>query len=221
MNEYINGSIVGLSQVIIGHPLDTIKTNLQYGGKKVPILSLFRGIKYPMTSSIISNIVFFGNYDYFYKHTNSTWISGAATGFIGAFVLNPFEARKVRSQSLVKNINKKVNTLFLGLQYTIFRETLSNSIYFSVYHLCKNKYEIHPFLSGGIAGLNSWFWSYPLDIIKTRKQLNPNLKIKDILKLGSLSNGLTITLIRGFLVNGFSFYVYDILKNCSFNILIL
>ena len=64
-------------------------------------------------------------------------------------------------------------------------------------------------MSGGIAGINSWLITYPIDTLKSRKQLNPNKTIYELYKIGNLFNGLTITLIRAFIVNGFSFYIYD------------
>lgn len=217
-NEYFSGSIVGITQVSVGHPFDTIKTNLQYGSYKVPKKELLRGIKYPLMSSILSNVIFFGNYDIFYKYTNSIVLSGALSGLTGSFILNPFEVRKVRAQSLSISKNKyKLKTIYLGLNYTIARETFSNAIYFYAYHKLHDYYGINAFLSGGFAGINSWLWSYPLDVLKTRKQLNPTKSIHELIKINNLSNGLVITLIRGFLVNASSFYMYDLFKNKMMN----
>ena len=61
MSEFFNGIIVGISQTIIGHPLDTIKTNIQCG-KKINIFSpkkLYRRIFYPTVSSAIINGLMF------------------------------------------------------------------------------------------------------------------------------------------------------------------
>jgi solute carrier family 25 carnitine/acylcarnitine transporter 20/29 len=214
--EYIAGGSAGLSQVIVGYPLDTIKTNLQNGFSNTKTLSfkqLMRGIKYPLSASIISNIAFFGNYDIIYKYTNSTWLSGAATGFIGSFILNPFEIRKVRQQFINQPEKLRIfQGIYGGLTYTISRETIGNAFYFSAYHFAHDNLGYHPFIAGGFAGINSWFWSYPLDVIKTRKQLDLSLNLYKIIHMGSLFNGLSIALIRGFIVNGSSFWVYDKFK---------
>ena len=214
INEYLYGGITGLSQVIIGYPLDTIKTNIQSGftqTKKLTIQQLMRGIRFPMMASIASNIAFFGNYDLIYQQTGSTWLAGAATGAIGAFILNPFEIRKVRQQYINQPSALRGHSgIYGGLRYTIARETIGNAFYFSAYHYTHNELGLHPFLAGGIAGLNSWFWSYPADVIKTRKQLDLNLTFKQLIAGGGFYKGLSVALLRGFIVNGCSFWIYDL-----------
>lgn len=129
MNESLIGNIVGLTQVSVGYPFDTIKTNRQNGYTgKVNFKTLLRGIRYPMIGSCLSNTLNFGNFNYFNNYFNNPVYAGAATGFIGSIILNPFE----------KNIKIK-QPLFSALNYMVLRETLSNAIYFSVYDYCKNK----------------------------------------------------------------------------------
>lgn len=219
--EYLYGGITGLSQVIIGYPLDTIKTNIQSGFTQTNTLNfkqLMRGIKYPIMASVASNIAFFGNYDLLYRITESTWLSGAITGVMGAFILNPFEIRKVRQQYINQPsvLQSYKNAIYGGLSYTILRETIGNAFYFSAYHYFHDKLEYHSFLAGGIAGLNSWFWSYPVDVIKTRKQLDLSLNLKQLISAGGFYKGLHVALLRGFIVNGCSFWIYD-LCHCYFD----
>jgi hypothetical protein len=213
IKEYICGGIAGLTQVVVGYPLDTIKTNIQSGftqTRTLTITQLMRGIRYPMMASVASNIAFFGNYELIYKKTGSTWISGAATGFIGSFVLNPFEIRKVRKQYINQPTALRGHSgIYGGLNYTIARETIGNAFYFSVYDFAHNTLGFNAFVAGGIAGLNSWLWSYPLDVIKTRKQVDLTRTFYQIIRMGGLWNGITIALLRGFIVNGVSFWVYD------------
>jgi hypothetical protein len=127
IKEYLCGGVAGLTQVVVGYPLDTIKTNIQSGftnTKSLSISQLMRGIRFPMMASVASNIAFFGNYDLLYQKTGSTWLSGAATGFIGAFVLNPFEIRKVRQQYVNQPTALRGHSgIYGGLRYTIARET--------------------------------------------------------------------------------------------------
>ena len=92
------------------------------------------------------------------------------------------------------------------------RETLSNGIYFGVYHYCKDDLKLSPFLSGGMAGVNSWLWTFPFDSLRVRKQLNPTFKLKELINIAPLYRGLGITLIRAFCVNSCGFYVYEKLK---------
>jgi len=217
IKEYLCGGIAGLTQVIVGYPLDTIKTNIQSGftrTRSLTIRQLMRGIQFPMMASVASNIAFFGNYELIYQKTGSTWIAGALTGVIGSFVLNPFEIRKVRQQYINQPSALRGHSgIYGGLRYTIARETIGNAFYFSAYEFAHHTLGFNAFVSGGIAGLNSWLWSYPADVIKTRKQLDLTLTFKQLLAGGGFYKGLGIALLRGFIVNGCSFWVYDTVKN--------
>lgn len=214
MNDYFIGNMVGLTQVTIGYPFDTIKTNIQNGYKfsNLPNMKLlFRGIKYPIIGSSLYNTIIFGNFNKINENINNTIISGSISGFIGSFILNPFETHKVNSQYLLSQKTKLKP--YIGLNYMLIRETLSNGIYFGVYHYCKDDLKLSPFLSGGLAGVNSWLWTFPFDTLRVRKQLNPTMNLKELIKIAPLYRGLYITLLRAFIVNSSSFYVYDLLKN--------
>ena len=65
MNKENVGILIGSIQTFIGHPLDTLKTNVQ-NNKSFNIYSiknLYRGLYYPIISSISSNFVLF----YFFR----------------------------------------------------------------------------------------------------------------------------------------------------------
>ena len=55
MNEFTLGTFVGVVQTVIGHPLDTIKTNYQNNKilrfNKNSITTLYRGLSYPLFST--------------------------------------------------------------------------------------------------------------------------------------------------------------------------
>ena len=215
--EYLIGTSVGLAQVIVGYPFDTMKVNYQNGYiKKLTVRELMRGIRYPIIGSCLSNTLFFGNYDILYKQTNNIALSGFITGFVGAIFLNPFEYRKVNNQSVLRTSlsnPSNIKSIYGGLEYTITRESIANAIYFSAYYYSRDELKFNAFISGGIAGINSWFWTYPIDTIKTRKQLNLNRTLRDIIKEGRLFRGLHIALFRAFFVNGAGFYIFDKLHN--------
>ena len=88
------------------------------------------------------------------------------------------------------------------------REIPAIFIYFKTYQECKNN-NIPIFLSGSLAGFNSWLFTYPIDTIKTRLQNETCKTIKQAYIKGNLFNGLTICLIRSFIVNGVNFSVYE------------
>jgi len=209
MSDFFNGIIVGISQTIIGHPLDTIKTNIQ-GGKKINILSpykLYGGVIYPMISSgIINGIMFYSNGG-INEYSNNFFISGGLTGLLTSPIINVFDLYKIKTQ-LGKPIHEVFKRPFIGLTATLARESLATSIYFGSFHQFKeNNYNI--FLAGGSSGVLSWLLTYPLDVIKTRIQSGEYLRWKCAIKGGNIWNGLYTCLFRGFLVNGVSFTIYN------------
>jgi solute carrier family 25 carnitine/acylcarnitine transporter 20/29 len=229
MNEYLLGNVFGLTQVIIGYPFDTVKTNLQNSKSIAHLFQspklFYKGVQYPLITTMLGTTFMFGNYSYFIEITGDKFISASATGIIGAFLITPFDYLKIQRQ-IQENINETKNTqnkmnklltnpkqLFRGLTFTILRETFSIPAYFITFDYLYYHNQIHPFLSGGIAGINSWLFTYPLDTLKSRRQLYHTKSLHELIKMGSLYNGLGITLLRGFIVNGASFYFYSIIKN--------
>lgn len=240
--EYIYGNLFGISQVIIGYPFDTLKTNIQNSHSIKPFITnpikLYSGIKYPLYTNCICTGLLFGNYDYFYNLTNHRLLAGAMTGFISACILTPFDYKKIQAQYYscenTKNIFAKTKLIlpsekyidaikryYAGFAYTVSREIISIPVYFTTFHYLNekfnsddyvNKWYAHSFISGGIAGMNSWLSTYPIDTLKSRKQLYPSYNLSQLYKMGKLFNGLSITLLRAFIVNGTSFYMYDKLK---------
>ena len=209
MSEFFNGIIVGISQTIIGHPLDTIKTNIQCG-KKINIFSpkkLYRRIFYPTVSSAIINGLMFQTSGAINNYTNNYFISGGITGIITSPIINIFELYKVRRQ-LGKPIRNIFTKPFIGLTPTLTRESLAMSLYFGSYHTFKERnYNI--FLAGGMAGSLSWLLTYPLDVIKTKFQSGQYLTWKSAIQTGNLWKGILPCLSRSFLVNGVSFQIYN------------
>lgn len=228
MQEYLLGNLFGITQVIIGHPFDTLKTNLQ-NSKDIKIffkkpVELYRGISYPLLMNSIGTSFLFGNYDYFYKETNNRLISGILTGIISAVILTPFDYKKIQLQTqhpqqpITTKHNqihnqiqcKNIKKYYTGFIYTLTREIISIPIYFYTYHYLNDI--TNPFIAGGFAGVSSWLSSYPVDTLKTRKQLYQDKTFTEIIRMGSLYKGLPITLIRAFIVNGTSFYIYNFFK---------
>lgn len=227
MKEYVFGNIFGITQVLIGHPFDTLKTNIQ-NSKDIKIfiknpIQLYRGITYPLLMNSIGTSFLFGNYDYFYKQTNNRLISGMLAGSISAIILTPFDYKKIQLQtqvvqkklhiqsvSLPERLSEIFKIYYKGFGYTLSREITAIPIYFYSYHYLIEY--TNPFIAGGISGVNSWLFTYPIDTLKSRKQLYQNKTLKEMIKMGSLFNGLAITLLRAFIVNSSSFYLYDLIK---------
>ena len=149
MNETIKGGIVGSSTVLIGYPLDTIKTykqnkqNLRYNLK-----NLYRGMSAPLGFSVIFNSSLFTLHNYFNKDINNHFISGFIAGSISAPIVNTVELYKINKQ-----LKQKFNIYrpFLGCWGSIGREGIASAFYFGIYNYYKDKGH-HPAVAGGVAG---------------------------------------------------------------------
>jgi hypothetical protein len=206
------GIYTGIVQTIIGYPFDTIKTNIQikqnkkchkiikYIYLKNGVKGFYKGWQYPFFTSVFCNSIFFGGYDFLKKKYNmNPFINGFIMGFIGGIIIQPFEVFKCQLQT---NQPLKLKHFNKGLFWTCIRESVASSIYFGVFESLKLNSE-NTFLNGGIAGISSHLFSYPLDTIKTIKNLDLKIKPQSLLK------GLEITLIRSFLVNSLILTIYD------------
>ena len=79
------------------------------------------------------------------------------------------------------------------------------------------------FLAGGIAGSNSWLWTYPVDYVKTVMQSQElgNLRYRNMWECAqhqyqnegykAFFKGLGITMLRSFPVNAVAFFSFEYL----------
>ena len=150
MNEYLLGNVIGISQVIIGYPFDTLKTNLQ-NSKHIKHLFykprlFYKGMQYPLITSMLGTTIMFGNYSYFLEITGNKFISASTTGIIGAFLITPFDYLKIQRQIqthqiqdykmpklvpfIINQLIKNPKQLFRGLTLTMLRESIAIPAYF-------------------------------------------------------------------------------------------
>ena len=94
-----------LAQVLVGHPFDTIKTRIQ-SSKSINILTLHRGITFPLLSTSLINSVMFGSYGYFTTLTKNDFVSGFASGLVISPIVAPIDKLKIDFQ-----INSKIDEL--------------------------------------------------------------------------------------------------------------
>lgn len=220
MENYVYGYISGMAGILVSHPFDTIKINIQENKKiSMNLRVLYRGVIPPLVGVGLEKAVVFGVYHNTITYTNSSFISGALSGLTASFIVTPFERIKILLQTNQKIESKMFNRKFLfqGLSATLYRETPGFGIYFSTYHYLKKKREdrlsihyfgnndkssISPFESftyGGIAGITSWVFIYPQDRIKTHLQAIKDRQVgfiegfKEVLKDGGYKG-----LYRGF-----------------------
>ncbi|KAL3268148.1 hypothetical protein HHI36_007276 [Cryptolaemus montrouzieri] len=210
---------------------------------KEGLRGIYKGISSPLLGVSAINAIVFGVYgrtqkkldnrDALYSH----FIAGGAAGFFQSFICSPMELAKTRLQvsksdlGLLKCTQNIYNTeglrgLYKGLNLTIAREVPSFAAYFVTYeYLTRSEKGNHVSTSrmlfaGGVSGLVAWIVIYPIDVIKTRIQLDGfDCKPKynnafDCLKksiaaegYGILSRGLGPTLLRAFPTNAAIFSV--------------
>ena len=207
MVEYFAGFISGISQVIVGHPFDTIIVHKQLN-KSLKISNIYKGIQYPLlTSSIISSISF-GLTNNIYKYTKNYYISGMLSGIITSFIINPIELYKIKSQISIKT---KVH-MYTGIKQTILREMIASSIYFGTYYSMRDN-NVPVYISGATAGVLSWIISFPIDTIKCRIQSGKYNTSMECIKKGNLYKGIQFCILRAAIVNSISFYIYNKIKN--------
>ena len=210
----ISSSISGALHIMMGYPFDTIKTlkqsNKTLNVYKLPFNRYFQGIKYPLLQNSFVNSFCFGLNNYFMNNIENKTLGNFLTAFVSTIILTPFDKFKIMSQYNVKyDVNMRtIVKSYHNLHIVSACEVPSTFLYFYVYQNMKScEYPI--FLCGGIAGMSSWIFTYPIDTIKTRMQNESCKTIKQAFKRGSLYSGLSICLARSFFVNGINFYSYE------------
>ncbi|KAI4460550.1 mitochondrial basic amino acids transporter-related [Holotrichia oblita] len=207
------------------------------------VRGLYRGISSPLSGVAAINAVVFGVYGNTRRIQNnpdaltSCMVAGAASGICQSFFNSPMELVKIRMQvsgdnrsafAVAKEIYKLegFKGVFRGLNITIAREIPAFVTYFATYECLTRTSDNSPvstmtmLVAGGTAGVVSWLISYPVDIIKSRMQMdgmNGSRMYKnglDCVRKGVavegysfLFRGLAPTLVRAFPVNASCFAV--------------
>lgn len=160
--EFIGGVLFGYINVIVGHPLDTIKVlsqvnNNNINNKHYNLRLLYRGIIPPLLTVPIQNALVFSSYhkacEIFDVKKNDKnymkiFVSGGYAGIFYSILSTPMELIKIRSQTnltlnmMKKNILNIYNSngffgLYKGFGITLIRETLAFSTQFTVYEYMK------------------------------------------------------------------------------------
>jgi len=209
-NEFISGSINGISQAIIGHPLDTIKV-LQQNNlslKHLKLIDLTRGIQYPLYYKLITNSMCFD----LNKNINieNNFIRNSIVGlYMSPFthIIDLFKIYRQNGKSL-RQLSYNDFTNYRGFLCTISRDMISYSLYIPIYIVMKDNGYNTP-ISGAIAGLTNWTASYPIDVIRTRQISNYNNTLYDSIKMGSIWRGYPACALRSILATSIGFTMYE------------
>ena len=210
MTDIISASLAGLSQVIVGHPFDTMKVLVQ-NKKSIFNLKLrdyYRGAKYPLFSSILFNSIVFSVHERTLKYTESSFLSGVLGGIVVSPILFAFDTGKIKTQTQVK-LEYKDFLFGKGKKATLIREGLAMGISFSVFESLKKDY--NPLVAGALAGLTNWTTTYTIDVVKSR-QISQQITMIEAINQGNLWRGYPICAFRSLIVNAAIFYTYETTK---------
>ena len=190
------------------------------------------------------------------KEIKIGFLAGMVGGFVQSFVCAPMELIKLKTQHQAvgkegvyrgnwETLKVMYNTrgirgCYQGFWVTAFRDTPAFATYFASYYGMMNyiaskkgitrdelsRKMIYPFICGGITGLITWTINYPVDLVKTRIQLDgvdgKNRQYKNswdcFMKawkeggVRSLYRGLIPCYVRAFTNNSFLFVAVEISK---------
>lgn len=212
INEIISGGLGGLTQVILGHPFDTIKVHIQ---NKVPItnlnlIKLYKGWQYPLPQSIICNSIVFTCNNYLKQYTDNILLCGFISGIVATPPIYFFDIGKTKEQL---NFKYTFTDFYKtkGFTSTLIRESCAFSFYFYTYDYFKNKLNCNILLSGSISGVASWAFTYPIDVIRNR-QIAHNMSFIDAVNCGNLWKGFNYCIARSIITNAGIFYTYETSK---------
>lgn len=282
--DLVSGIASGVSIVVAGHPLDTIKVRLQTQPMPKPgeapqfkgvidcaaktirhegVRGLFKGMVSPLMGVPPIYAVVFGVYGSTKRlmgetadtplAINKIALAGAITGLATVAFAAPAEAIKARLQvqyssaagsarysgpvDCAKQMYRAggIRGVFKGTAITAYRDVPGNAIYFGVYEMVKRCFipaggsarDVGPLpmmLAGGLAGTATWLTVYPLDIVKSRVQIDVTGKYahghrglwqayKEIVaesgSVRGLYRGITPALLRSFPANAACFLGYE------------
>lgn len=216
---------------------------------------LYRGMSSPMAGVALVNAVVFGVYGTTQKRLgNSVWAhatSGVLAGSVQSVISSPVELAKTRLQiqgqsggrSLYKGPmdclrqvlkTEGVRGAFRGFGPTLLRDAPGFGVYFATYEqMVRLGANSTPTLmaAGGLAGVFSWMACYPMDVLKSRLQVDGmrgprrykglwDCAVQSYRQegLAVFTRGLNSTLLRAFPTNAATFTVVAwVLRLCDPN----
>ena len=196
---------VGWSETLVGYPFVTAKVLLQNGKSwRQPFLHYYRGVKYPLMSSVGFNMLVFPVHARLYKEWGHVGAGALAGLLVSApvYFVDTFTIRRQTNQSVSLSMFRGSR----GLGMTFSRETLAMGTYFGTYY--KLREGSNSFVAGGCAGLANWTLTFPLDTLRTR-QIAQRCNIREALKQSRLWRGFGFAATRSVVVNAVSFSVYE------------
>jgi len=168
------------------------------------------------------------------KSTTKSAAKQTTTNVVKNSIPNSIFKGQYSSTSLQTGINifkaNGIRGLYRGFLFQGFRDALGTGSYFCAYEITKklltmgNKESNHVthFFAGGLAGIASWICIFPVDLVKSKLQIDAKSKrkiyksqlecIKQIYKTNGIKGfyqGISSCLVRAFPVHALNFVVYE------------
>ena len=231
------GALYGISSVISGQPLDSIKTHISVGGKQsmlktarsLGLRGLYRGSLPVLLGGSTFRSAQFGVYQAVLKllpakkagqlFSYQTVVSGVAGGIARGLIEAPFEFIKVRQQMAKK---WEWRSIYMGSGVTIGRNDLlfcSFVTYLDVVNSLSP--DLPAFFKGALCANAAWLGIWPLDVIKSRRQSGLErfagksslALLKELIVERTLFAGILPGLLRSTIANGFGMLAYTSFVN--------
>eukprot|EP01061_Rhynchopus_euleeides_P032513 TRINITY_DN54032_c0_g1_i1.p1 TRINITY_DN54032_c0_g1~~TRINITY_DN54032_c0_g1_i1.p1 ORF type:complete len:278 (+),score=74.25 TRINITY_DN54032_c0_g1_i1:131-964(+) len=261
-DAFFAGGVSGSVGLLFTQPLDVIKVRQQTGGGSIfgiarhmvrtqGVTSMWKGLLMPCSTNGLVNATLFVSYEEAIKHVDSStvtghFVAGLAAGVAAVFVISPTELVKCIAQvdnrpatlatelNITRSIVRQQGLcgLLKGMPITMARDVPSFGFYFGVYEYLTKERGWSAFTSGGWAGVASWCFVYPLDVLKTEWQVaRPPAHIsfarfvRERLHIYAhhggvvrgLYRGVSSCLLRAWPQHAVTFTVYEALKDCRFS----
>ncbi|CAD5222797.1 unnamed protein product [Bursaphelenchus okinawaensis] len=213
---------------------------------KDKVRGLYKGMSSPLSSLTLVNAIVFGVHGTVAKQFSdhqaifTHFVAGCSAGIAQAFVAAPTELLKLRVQvqdgprqyrspyhCLRCILKENPATLFRGTWITQLRDCPGLGIYFASYEYLARKMSkdgtmealtsIQLLMAGGLAGMTSWLFNYPTDVIKTRYQADDTSQnYREVIRKAYAENGYRTffcgfgsTLLRAFPTNAATFFTVE------------
>ena len=211
-NDLLIGCCAGATQVIVGHPLDTVKVLQQSNNswRGLMLKDYYRGGLSILPNAVMKNSIIMPVFFKIREKTKNDLISGGIAGLASAPTQYMFDFMKIKKQTYKKYEMRDI-IKGRGKLLTATKETMGFGLYFKSFYYCREEKKLSAPISGGVSGLALWSILYPLDTIKTR-QISGDIKFRDAMAKGNLYRGFGPCVLRSILANSAIWSVVDRLK---------
>lgn len=160
LKSLIPGALSTSTSVLLGYPIDTIKTRMQTGmhsnffsclsstAKNEGIKGFYRGVSMPFATLLVKRTLQFRIYEEAKKHTNS-WLAGTCASIVSP-ISNPMHVVKVRMQNsksdkyksmmeCIKDVYKTngIRGFFKGTSVNLVKDVSFGTLYLGSYGTLK------------------------------------------------------------------------------------